>query len=313
MKKLLYVLLVTSVILVSVTYLLIPDEIIISETEQVESSERIVLKYLKDNDQIARWWPQEKSGTAEAGSALSYRNFRYSFSKPGFDSLAITIATENLTINSTLSWIPYSKNGIRLTWRASIPAGNNPIKRLLNYRQARKLKTDMTHIMERYLTFIVNRRKVYGYDFEIKTVTDTLLATTSFKSAAYPPNSRIYDEIHRLREFIRLRGIKATNPPMLNISLDAKGQYRTTLALPVAERFNSGNDILFQRMVAGNILVAEVRGGPGTVLNGFKQMELFMEDFNLSSPAINFESLVTDRSREPDTAKWVTRLYYPIY
>ena len=29
------------------------------------------------------------------------------------------------------------------------------------------------------------------------------------------------------------------------------------------------------------------------------------------SPAIPFESLITNRLEEPDTSKWVTKIYYP--
>ena len=36
-----------------------------------------------------------------------------------------------------------------------------------------------------------------------------------------------------------------------------------------------------------------------------------MTDNALSSPAIPFESLVTNRMQEPDTSKWVTKIYYP--
>ena len=35
-------------------------------------------------------------------------------------------------------------------------------------------------------------------------------------------------------------------------------------------------------------------------------------DSKRASPAIPYELMVTDRSAETDTAKWVTRLYYPI-
>jgi len=313
MKKLLYVLLGVSLILLACTYLFIPDEIVISETEQVESSERIVAKYFKGEDQILQWWPGEKKRTAPVEGLLRYGNNCYHFLNPKFNSLDITIETENSELNSTVSWIPYSKNLIRLTWKASLYAGKNPVKRFLRFQQAREIKAEITHILKRYLTFIVNSRNVYGYDFKIQTVADTVLATTKFISAAYPENSRIYQEINKVKAYLDRQSVKASKSPMLNISRDAQGQYETTLALPVTKRFESSDNILMRRMVAGNILVAEVKGGPRTVSNGFSQMETFMKDYKLSSPAIYFESLITDRSLEADTAKWITKIYYPIY
>lgn len=66
-------------------------------------------------------------------------------------------------------------------------------------------------------------------------------------------------------------------------------------------------------MIPGKILSAEIRGGTYTSKESIKRLELYMDDHKLTSPAIPFESLVTDRSKEADTARWVTKLYYPIY
>jgi hypothetical protein len=37
-----------------------------------------------------------------------------------------------------------------------------------------------------------------------------------------------------------------------------------------------------------------------------------VQDHQRVAPAIPFQSLVTDRTKQPDTSKWVTRLYWPI-
>jgi hypothetical protein len=66
-------------------------------------------------------------------------------------------------------------------------------------------------------------------------------------------------------------------------------------------------------MVLGNILEAEVRGGEAAVQNGIEELENYKEDHEKTSPAIPFQLLVSDRSKEPDTAKWITRLYYPVF
>ena len=66
-------------------------------------------------------------------------------------------------------------------------------------------------------------------------------------------------------------------------------------------------------MVLGNILVGEVKGGLSTILNAEKQLANYVFDYGKASPAIPFQSLVTDRSLEADSSKWITRLNYPIF
>ena len=43
-----------------------------------------------------------------------------------------------------------------------------------------------------------------------------------------------------------------------------------------------------------------------------KQMEQYVSDHKYVRIAIPFQSLVTDRMNEPDSSKWITKIYYPI-
>ena len=63
----------------------------------------------------------------------------------------------------------------------------------------------------------------------------------------------------------------------------------------------------------GNILETEVRGGPYKIETGLNELENYKNDYKFTSPASPYQLLVTDRLKEQDTAKWVTRLYYPVY
>ncbi|MDB4999000.1 MAG: hypothetical protein JWR76_77, partial [Mucilaginibacter sp.] len=58
---------------------------------------------------------------------------------------------------------------------------------------------------------------------------------------------------------------------------------------------------------------ADVKGGKQTVANAFVQLKNYQKDHGLISPAMPFEILITNRLTEKDTAKWVTKLYWPIF
>jgi hypothetical protein len=99
---------------------------------------------------------------------------------------------------------------------------------------------------------------------------------------------------------------------MLNVAkIDGK-RFRIMVAIPVNKALQDNDPFAFKRMVPGNILVTTVKGGRYTIEKAFAEMELYIKDNELTPPAIPFESMVTDRSKEPDTSKWVTRIYYPI-
>jgi hypothetical protein len=50
-----------------------------------------------------------------------------------------------------------------------------------------------------------------------------------------------------------------------------------------------------------------------TVNNAWHQVQLYLRDNQEVAMAMPFEYLVTNRRQEPDTSKWITRLFVPVY
>lgn len=309
MRKILFV--CTGLILITTIsiYLFIPQVIVVSEAEQVESSERIISQYLSEPDSRARWWKK----TSDTSYQFTSNGFRYHFTKAGYNSISVLISSKNFKHDTKITWTPYANNILEIRWRTSQNASIYPVKRLQQYFEARKIKSDMASILERLLSFTTKTQNVYHLNIERQLVRDTLLATSSFRSIKHPDNRQIYRVIDSVKKYISKQNISPVNAPMLNVTTDADGSYTTTIALPINKPITPNQHVLINRMIAGNILVAEVKGGPGKITNAFNQIKVYMGDFKLSSPAIPFESLVTDRRAEPDTSKWTTKIYYPIY
>jgi len=64
--------------------------------------------------------------------------------------------------------------------------------------------------------------------------------------------------------------------------------------------------------VNGKMFVAEVAGGSSTIQNGYSALKNYLLDSKRPSPAVPFELLINDRRQITDSAKWQTRLYYPV-
>jgi hypothetical protein len=56
----------------------------------------------------------------------------------------------------------------------------------------------------------------------------------------------------------------------------------------------------------------EVKGGFLTIDAAYKELQLFIEDYQRTSMAIPFESLITDRRIEQDTMKWISIICQPV-
>jgi len=100
---------------------------------------------------------------------------------------------------------------------------------------------------------------------------------------------------------------------MLNVYADNPGRYQVMVAIPTKSDLPSESGFQLKKMVLGNILVAEVKGGPATVRLGEENLQNYVDDYHKISPAIPYQSLITNRMAESDTTKWITKLYYPVF
>jgi hypothetical protein len=119
--------------------------------------------------------------------------------------------------------------------------------------------------------------------------------------------------INELKDYIKKKNGEQTNPPMMNVFPVSNTGFEVMIAIPTKWDLPQEGNFRLKKMVLGNILVGEVKGGISTVINAEKQLANYVFDHGKSSPAIPFQSLVTDRLLEPDSSKWITRLNYPVF
>jgi hypothetical protein len=99
---------------------------------------------------------------------------------------------------------------------------------------------------------------------------------------------------------------------MMNIRKLENDSFETQVALPTTQKLSDDGKFSFRRMIPGNFMTAEVKGGAYTANEAQKQLELFIADYNRSKIANSFQLLVTNRLKEPDTLKWITKIYVPV-
>src|SRR5206468_2086028 len=104
-----------------------------------------------------------------------------------------------------------------------------------------------------------------------------------------------------------------TGNPMYNVTALEKDTVRLMVALPVNKFLPQTNSVIPVKMVQGNFLATQVTGGEYTVRNALATIQNFMADNNKTPMAIPFSYLITNRVDEPDTSKWVTKIYMPVF
>jgi hypothetical protein len=133
-----------------------------------------------------------------------------------------------------------------------------------------------------------------------------------FTSIAYPTTADIYGYCDVLKRSIQKQKGTVTGFPLIHVRKTDNDSFEIQAALPTNRKLENDGKVFYRRMVPGNFLCAEVKGGPFTVNEAVKQLNFFLQDHNKTQIAIPFQQLVTNRLSEPDTSKWITRVYLPV-
>ncbi|MBD0333011.1 MAG: hypothetical protein ICV66_10170 [Chitinophagaceae bacterium] len=180
------------------------------------------------------------------------------------------------------------------------------------FLHSKKIQAHFKNILQRLKVFAEDNRNIYGMDIQQTKVKDSAFVAIKKELKEYPNTELIYSLINQLRNYIKANNVVQTDYPMMHVDEVDENLYEVMVAIPIDKILEGNGTIHPKRMVLGNILVAEVKGGVETVRKGMAELDNYVHDFSKVSPAIPYESLVTDRSKEADTTKWVTRLYYPV-
>lgn len=304
-------LLIFAVVIISGVYFFIPAKMKIATATSIRANDEAAFRLLSQGSQWQRWWPQARDNADS--SRLYFNGADYTVTNRMFQSLAVNIRKNGRSYNSMLILLPMGRDSFAMEWKADLITSSAPFQRYRDYRNAKEMEHDLRELLSTLKPFLEKTKNLYGIPITETIVKDSiiLMATVTGASGAAPAG--LYTVVNQLKALAEKVGAHTTNYPMLNV--DSSGPITITrIGIPIDREIDvTGTGYEIKRTVLGNILFSEVKGGPYTSKNARKQIELYMTDHKRESPAIPYESLVVDRSAEPDTAKWVTRIYYPMY
>jgi len=286
-------------------FIFIPRDLTVSVATPMNCNASGAFRFLKEGGNWVKWWP------AEAGK-MSYKGRHYRISNVLYRSMEVIISDNAADIGSKILVIPAAIDSTVIIWECRLSGSLNPVSRLSRYFEARVIRRDLSELLSGLRSYLGKNEHIYGMNIRETSTSDTLLVSTRVLYPAIPGTGDFYNQLGKIREYIAANGARETGYPMVNISRSANGQYQCMAAIPTEKALPGNGNITFTRMVPGRFLAAEVHGGERAVDNGLQQLQEFVTDYQRTVMAIPFQSLITDRSRQPDSTQWVTRLYYPV-
>lgn len=314
MKKILIVILLLVVIAAAWLYVFVPTDLKVSSIRYIDCPDNAAGRFLSDEKQWRLWWPAGKSDTVAVNGKplLVYGRDTFSIINQSFNGVMIATSFEGRSVNGSMAHAKTTNDSLAVVWQYNVTLSKNPVTRMKEYLAAGELKKSTGALLDTLKDFLEKTDKRYGISIKEIRVTDTVLISRYFESASQPSVATVYREIETLKKFAAANGVQETGFPMLNTTMLDSTHFKTRVAVPIEKAIKDAGGNEVKRMIPGRILVTEVKGGPATIARAFLQLRYYQLDNELSSPAIPFESLITNRLQEKDTANWITRIYYPI-
>ena len=319
MKKLLLGILIILIAAIAAIYIFIPGKLTIGEVKFVNCTSTAAIRTIHNEVSWAQWWPsandsQNSPGT-ENTSLYRYKGSEYKITATHDIGVDVSIQNKNYISNGRISFMSLPSDSSAIYWQSDFPNSLNPFKRLINYFEATSLKAIMGHVLDSLSAYLEQDNHIYGYSIRRTTLKDSLVLVTKATSPIYPDTKFIYSLINNLKNYINNQGASTTSYPMLNITPDEQGKYETMVAF-ATDKVVKTNSQFFTKFFQRNenkVLTTEVNGGINAVKKGHQAIEQYLSDHHISTPVKPFEYLITDRSLEPDSSRWVTVINYPVF
>lgn len=295
------------------TYFFIPENIVVTKSVTANANQAGVYRFLNDESNWQKWWPGSSSIPGSSETLFKSGGYQFKKTKPLYSSFEIAIENGQNTQSSLLNIFSNGSDSIKIEWSTIINAGTNPFNKISQYFKAKKLGRAMKIILTGLQRHISNVKNIYGIDIRKELVKIEYLVSTKKAFTHYPGTSDVYEMIHKIKKYISEKQAKEEDYPMLHINASDSTHFEAQVAIPVNKELPGTNIFSSKWMLKnGNILVAEITGGKNSVDTATKKIDQFISDYDYRIVAIPFHTLVTDRIKEPDSRKWLTRIYYPI-
>jgi effector-binding domain-containing protein len=322
MKKWLLILLAVLIILVSCIYIFIPSSITVAESVPVTATQQGTLRMFGSRQSWKMIWPGDFTMTYRTDSLEGNHDTSFAYTSLGFhfyikkllyNAIEFTIERNEDSIKSTLYTLPYQVDSLKLQWTALFPSTNNPIKRLQNYITAKRLTRTFQFVLNRMGSNLSKVETIYGIGIKKAKIPIQQVITTRRYLDKYPSTETIYEMIDELKKFADQQGVKQIDQPIFNVWSTEEAEFTTQVGLSIDKNI-PGNDQYSSKwmMKGGNILTADITGDNKKIEWAKSQMDQYIADNHRSVIAAPFEMFITDRRAEPDSTKWITRLYYPV-
>ena len=291
---------------------LLPLQSNVKEKVQFAANSEAVFRQLQKDSIWYKWWPGEIEPIGR-NKVFINGHFRFVRENILLYTFVFKTTTSSFSTVSKLQLTSESDNVVTASLQSSITIPHNPFNRIKSLFLSTKLKESYKEILSSLSHHFAENKNQYDVDIKELTVPFEYVTTLSDNFSHSPSTAEIYFLIDQVKAYLKSKEATEKGSPMLFTTQEAKGKYFVQVAIPTNKSLPETGKIKSKWMLkGGNILSAQVLGNRQVISNAKQQLDLYIHDHHRSVVAIPYEYLITNRIEQPDSNKWVTRIYFPV-
>ncbi|MCO5934356.1 hypothetical protein NAF17_02290 [Mucilaginibacter sp. RB4R14] len=293
-------------------YFVIPQKIKTTNVIDIDATDINVSKFLVNKKAWVKWWPGQHN--AIDSSNYNLKGVIYILKESTNSEMKAIIKFDDIKLNTQLIYATTGEDICEVTWFTEMQSSLNPYTRVADFIKIKRITKDIDGILKSFKKFMQTDVNVYGMPIKISQIKNPIVLALTTNTPNYPTPEVIYNLVGELKKQINEQNARGLDSPMLNIHVNETKGYQIMIAIPINKVIMPGKNMAINNLVKnGNQLETNVKGGKNVILNAYAQLKNYQTAHRLISPAMPYESLITNRFTEKDTAKWVTKIFWPIF
>ena len=294
--------------LIGIIYLL-PNQKQFSDKILVNCTPTAATRVMSDVRNWKMWWP----GEIQEDSLFLYKQQKIQIQTILLNGFYANMQLKEIPVFIDIQFLSAPNKQSEFSFTYTFYYSTNPLIKLVQLINTGNIKSELDLLLNWIKSNLEDVKKVYGFEIVEERVPNAIHISTKREFDHYPSTNDIYDLVNALNRYILENQSKAVNDPIYNIFTPDDKHYQLMVAIATDRPLPTNNIFLFKEMVRGKIIVGKSIGPNSTIDQCLKQVEYYVKDHGRSSPAIQFNRLITDRRKEKDSTKWITTINYPVF
>lgn len=336
LKKLLLTITVIVVLLVIIAFFL-PRHVAVERSLTMNAPAEVIFAQVNDYKNWEKWSPWHKKDPnmklfydgPTAGAGASYR-WESDHDQVGNGMQKITASVPNDSVVSEMYFMESkdpaygifrfaeSDSGTRVTWMMRADMGNNPVGRWMGLMMESWVGSEFEKGLEDLKKIAESQPKSEakgGNEAKIENTTtkDQVVATLTDSASFAELSPKLASMLGEIQAELKKGGAEQTAPVFAIYHSFSHDKVVFEAGIPVSKTFKPSpkSRVKSWEMKGGNAVVGH-HYGPYNTEKLHYAMDDWMKQKNLTIIGAPWEVYITDPTKEPDTTKWYTQVYYPV-